>query len=125
MLGLGNDIVEVKRIETILNKSHGNTFKQKVFTIKEQEYCDKMANSAPHYAARWALKEAFYKSLPAELQKISGWLSIELSRVDGEKPVIVVISKELENELKNFGVKSIFHSISHEKKYCTAVVALN
>jgi holo-[acyl-carrier protein] synthase len=125
MIGLGNDIVEVARIEKILNKSHSDTFKNRVFTENEQLYCEKMANSSPHYAARWALKEAFYKALPEELQQYSGWLSIELDREENQKPQVLVLSTELKEKMDEFGITSIFHSISHEKKYCSAVVAFS
>ncbi len=125
MLGLGNDIVEVERIEKVLNRSHGDAFKKRVFTKSEQLYCEKMANPALHYSARWALKEAFYKALPEELQTMSGWLSIELERVDGNKPSVKILSDELDLAMKKFGINAIFHSISHEKKYCVAVVALS
>lgn len=123
ILGIGNDIVDVRRIEKTLNKSHGETFKHRVFSEQEIAYCDKMAASAPHFAARWALKEAFYKALPSDLQPISHWKAIELVRIDGSKPAVAVIDPELAEQFRLRNI-TVFHSVSHEKEFCTAMVVL-
>ncbi len=123
IIGIGNDIIDVRRIEKTLAKSHGELFKRRVFSEKEIAYCGKMAASAPHFAARWALKEAFYKALPEDLQPISHWQAIELIRVSGSKPMISIIDNHLAEQFLQRKIV-VFHSISHEKEYCTAVVIL-
>ncbi len=123
IVGVGNDIIDVRRIDKTLKKSHGETFKRRVFTDKEIKYCDRMANSAPHFAARWAIKEAFYKALPEDIQKLSHWLAIELVRDSSKKPVINVCDEALDKIFKELGIR-IFHSVSHEKEYSSAVVIL-
>ncbi len=123
IIGIGNDIVDVRRIEKTLSKTHGEVFKQRVFSENEIRYCDKMAAPAPHYAARWALKEAFYKALPADLQPISHWKAIELSRIEGEKPKLLIIDQELAVQCISRKI-TVYHSVSHEKEFCTAMVVL-
>lgn len=123
IIGIGNDIIDVRRIEKTLAKSHGELFKSRVFSENEISYCGKMAASAPHFAARWALKEAFYKALPQDLQPISHWQAIELIRDNGVKPSISILDHRL-SELFVQRKITIFHSISHEKEFCTAVVIL-
>jgi holo-[acyl-carrier protein] synthase len=121
IIGIGNDIVDARRIAKTLSKSHGDTFKKRVFTDNEIAYCERMSNSSPNFAARWALKEAFYKGLPEELQPLSHWKAIELTRGDSKKPVITICDSKLKAEFEKRGI-TFFHSISHEKEYCTAVV---
>lgn len=123
IVGIGNDIVDVRRIEKTLNKSHGEAFKKRVFTPNEIQYCEKMANSSPHYAARWAVKEAFYKALPEEIQPSSHWRAVEIVREEFRKPSLAVVDDELCDEFKKRGYK-VHHSISHEKEFCTAMVII-
>ncbi len=123
VIGIGNDIIDVRRIVKTLGKSHGDTFKKRVFTESEIAYCDKMSNSGPHFAARWALKEAFYKALPEHLQPHSKWRSIELVREPQKKPYVSIVDDNLK-KLMNDESLTLFHSISHEKEYCTALVVI-
>jgi len=123
VIGIGNDIIDVRRIVKTLGKSHGDTFKKRVFTDSEIAYCDKMANSGPHFAARWALKEAFYKALPEHLQPHSKWRSIELVREPLKKPYVSIVDDHLQQLFTDENL-TLFHSISHEKEYCTALVII-
>lgn len=124
MKGLGNDIVDVRRIKKLLEKSYGPQFLERVFTDEEVSYCNGRANSCQSFAARWALKEAFYKAIPEHLQSLSTWKSIEL-RNRGGKPEVVIVDSHLKSELQKNGITTVFHSVSHEKNYCTAVVVLD
>lgn len=124
MKGLGNDIVDVSRIEKLLQKSYGEQFLQRVFTDEEIRYCRGRANASQSFAARWALKEAFYKAVPEDLQSLSTWKSIELQNFGG-KPQVSIIDTTLQKALEERGIRSVFHSVSHEKQYCTAVVVLD
>ena len=72
--GLGVDIVDMERIERLLER-YGDSFVQKVYTPREQECCRGMAKPAVHFAGRFAVKEAFYKALPASCQPRSAWKS--------------------------------------------------
>ncbi len=122
--GFGTDIVEVNRIEQILEK-YGKHFRNRVFTSVEIDYCESKARPAMHYAGRWAVKEAFYKALPVECQQVSSWKSISvLSDKNVGKPEIFICSDELQGALEDVGITQFHVSISHEKRYCTASVLL-
>jgi len=87
--GIGIDIVEIGRIE----KNDPQLRKPvlgKVFTEAEIVYCQKMAKPAIHFAGRWAAKEAFYKALPQECQRVSGWKSMEVIAAGPQAPSISV-----------------------------------
>ena len=124
ILGIGTDIISVARLQKVFDRSAEMAFKERVFTPLEQEYCNRMANATPSYAARWALKEAFYKALPEDLQPLSSWKSIELKREEGRKPEVVIIDGKLMEALSTLGDVIIHHSISHEKEFCIAMVTL-
>ena len=57
---VGTDIIEVDRIKEALKDER---FTLRVFTDKEIDYCEKKRRSKyQHYAARFAAKEAVFKS---------------------------------------------------------------
>jgi len=59
--GIGVDIIEVKRFRKIPYKK-GSAFYQKVFTDREIKYCLSKSDPYPHFAARFAAKEAVAKA---------------------------------------------------------------
>ncbi|HEX9313093.1 MAG TPA: holo-ACP synthase, partial [Actinomycetota bacterium] len=61
IVGIGVDLVDVERVARILERR--KTFAQRVFTPPEVEYCERQANPAESFAARWAAREACRKSL--------------------------------------------------------------
>lgn len=60
--GIGTDVVDVARIEGVYSR-WGPRFLERVFDPQEREYCLSKENPAPHLAARFAAKEAFYKAV--------------------------------------------------------------
>lgn len=58
----GVDIVGIARLDRLLDE-FGQSFRDRVFTPSEQDYCDERPHPAQHYAARWAAKEAFRKAV--------------------------------------------------------------
>lgn len=62
IIGIGNDLVDIRRIETVLNR-HGTRFIDRVFTAAEQAKAGMRSNPIPTYAKRFAAKEACSKAL--------------------------------------------------------------
>ncbi|SDF80150.1 holo-[acyl-carrier protein] synthase [Limimonas halophila] len=62
ILGLGNDLVDIRRIERSLER-FGPRFVRRVFTDHEQARAEGRANRAATYAKRFAAKEACSKAL--------------------------------------------------------------
>ncbi|HEX9790227.1 MAG TPA: holo-ACP synthase [Kiloniellales bacterium] len=62
ILGLGNDLIDIRRIEKTLAR-FGSRFTDRVFTDVEQAKSDRRANRAASYAKRFAAKEACAKAL--------------------------------------------------------------
>ncbi len=114
---IGIDIVDINRIKAIINKR--KKFVSKIFTIKEREYCSSKKDPYPHYASRFAAKEAFLKAVPG-WQGILEWTELEVTNDLYGKPVIT-LSKLSKFKLKG---KKIELTISHDRNYAIALVAL-
>lgn len=62
IIGLGSDLIDIRRIENSLNR-FGDKFVQRLFTEIEQHKSDKRRLRAASYAKRFAAKEACSKAL--------------------------------------------------------------
>ncbi|MCK4421465.1 holo-ACP synthase [candidate division WOR-3 bacterium] len=111
---IGVDIISVKRIEGVI-KRWGKTFIDRVFTQKEQEYCESKRNRYQCYAARFAAKESFYKAYNHPY----GWRAVEI--VSEERPFFHILDDTLKKECERY---EIHLSISHTEDTCIAFVLL-
>jgi holo-[acyl-carrier protein] synthase len=62
ILGLGSDLVDIRRIEKVLER-HGDRFIQRIFTPIERAKAERRATRIDTYAKRFAAKEACSKAL--------------------------------------------------------------
>jgi len=109
---IGTDIVEVERINRSL-VSIGKRFKDRLFTISEQKYCDLKSSPSIHYSGRFAAKESIIKALKSSgYEEAISLKSIEILPSDSGAPVVFLHFK-LEGECKV--------SISHTDLYATAM----
>ena len=117
----GTDIIEINRIKESI-ESLGDTFKNKIYTEKEIEYCEGKKNSKyQHYAGRFAAKEAIFKAVSELLDdkfEIS-WGDAQVLDDEKGKPRITFTSKKLEEKIESIDI-----SISHCKEYAVANVVL-
>jgi holo-[acyl-carrier protein] synthase len=116
ILGIGNDIIEIERIRKSL-VDHGKKMLSKLFTEKEQDYCLKHQDNAPHFAGRFSAKEAIVKALGTGFGEHVSWLDIEILNEESGKPV-AYFSNKLKEKL---GDTSVLISISHCRHYVNAV----
>ncbi|RAK07765.1 holo-[acyl-carrier-protein] synthase [Halanaerobium saccharolyticum] len=121
IIGTGIDIVKNSRIERLIEK-YGTRFLKKVYLDNEIEYCKSKVNSTPSFAARFAAKEAVLKALGTGMRKNS-WHDIEIFNNQLGKPEVRLF-KRTAVRAEELGVKNIFLSISHEKKYSVAQIIL-
>src|SRR3990170_1257009 len=85
IIGIGIDATEIPRIEQALER-FGDRFAQRVFTATEIEYCRRRRRSAPHFAGRFAAKEAAMKALGTGHSRGILWRGIEVVRHPGGPP---------------------------------------
>ncbi len=109
-VGLGVDIVEVSRMEGILERSPA--FAKHVFSQAEQDYCNGKANAATHYALRFAAKEAVVKALGTGFADGVGVRDIEVERAANGKPSVRLSGRALEIADER-GIRSISISLSY------------
>ena len=113
ILGHGIDLVSVSRMREILERQ-GEAFRAKVFTPEERQYCERLADPAVHFAARFAAKEAFAKASGLGMMG-SGALSngVEVKHHSDGRPYLA-FSEEVSKRLKSMGGKDHFVSITHD-----------
>lgn len=68
ILGIGSDLIDVRRVEDILAR-YGDRFIQRIFTETEQAKAQRRVNPAATYAKRFAAKEACSKALGTGLSQ--------------------------------------------------------
>ena len=116
----GTDIIEINRIKESI-ESLGETFKNKIYTEKEIEYCEsKKAQKYQHYAARFAAKEAVFKAVSPLLQNKYdiGWKDIEILNDENGRPFVNILNKNIKC------IENIDISMSHCKEYAVANVII-
>ena len=72
IIGLGNDMVDIRRIEQTLER-YGSRFVARIFTDIEQKKSDRRAQRAASYAKRFAAKEACSKALGTGFRRGVFW----------------------------------------------------
>lgn len=118
--GIGCDVIEIGRIRSSIAR-HGQHFLDKIYTKAEQEYCFKHQDNAPHFAARFAAKEAIVKALGTGFRGGVTWLDIEISHDPYGKP-LVKLSPALAAQ---FNQPQILISISHCREYAMATAIVD
>ncbi len=89
ILGIGNDLIDIDRIERVLDR-FGERFLERVFTEIEREKSDGRANRAASYAKRYAAKEACSKALGTGFRRGVYWRDMGVVNLAGGKPTIVL-----------------------------------
>lgn len=108
IIGTGIDIIEIPRIRKAV-ETWGERFLAKVFNPEEIAYAQQHTIPYPHFAGRFAAKEAIYKALGD--RKLS-WKDLTIINDSDGKPSC---------RLLNSSFKGRIHlSISHSKFYAVA-----
>jgi len=121
IIGIGVDLVKISRIQKAGNGRPG--FLERVFTLKERDYCNRQKFPAQHYAARFASKEAILKAFGTGLSTGMKWTDIEVLHGEGGGPIVNLsgIAKD-HADLK--GVRQVLLSYSHDEGYAVAYALL-
>ena len=126
MIGLGSDLIDIRRIEKTLLR-FGDRFKTRVFTDKEINKCDKRKESAACYAKRFAAKEAAAKALGTGFRKGVYWRDLEVSNLVSGKPTIIFHgNSEIHLQKISKGDKTVVNlTITDEYPYAQAIVTIS
>ncbi len=119
-INYGIDIVEVERIRDICARRKARL--KKLFTAKEIKYCLSKNTPYPHFASRFAAKEAFLKAVSSGWQGRLNWTDMEVSKDEFGKPYINVLPGKKLAFMKK--IKHVSLTISQDKNYAVAMVAI-
>jgi holo-[acyl-carrier protein] synthase len=122
IIGIGVDIVEIERFGGAMERS-GEKLVLRLFTPDEQRYCRGHRDPVPHFAARFAAKEAVFKALGTGWAKGVAWLDVEVQKDPREAPRIV-LHGEAERLCRARGVCNVHLSLSHSDHSVVAMVIL-
>ena len=115
ILGLGTDLVDIRRIARALER-HGERFSRRIAGAEELD------GRTEHLAAVFAAKEACVKALGTGFTGGIGFKSIRVIS-DGGRPLIE-LNGLAAARADQIGVKHIHLSLAHERDYAVATVIL-
>ena len=126
IFGIGTDIVNIKRMEKTL-KTNGDTFKKRIFSKNEINYCEKKKNPTRFFAKRFAAKEALSKALGTGIRKGIDFKNIEISNDNLGKPSINLSGSTEKFLRKKIKTKkySIYLSLSDDNPWAQATVIIS
>jgi len=126
VIGLGNDIVDITRIERSIVR-FGARFVDRVFTEVEQEKSDARGGRYASYAKRFAAKEACAKALGTGISSGVFWRDMGVVNLPGGKPTLVLSGGALSKlkEITPQGMKAqIDLTISDDHPWAQAIVLI-
>ncbi len=134
IIGIGTDIVDIKRIEQSLCKYKTN-FENRIFTQAEQEQAQTVKDIAAFYAKRFAAKEAFSKAMGTGLKGLGAGISRDVIFTDIEIrsnklscPELIITGetwKKLQKRIPQNMEAKLHISLSSESIYALAFVTIS
>jgi holo-[acyl-carrier protein] synthase len=108
---LGVDLVEISRIKSLARRNP--KFLPRVFSAHEIAYCRSKKNPWPHFAVRFAAKEAVYKALGKAEVALT---AISVKRGKDGRPSVKIHGKR---------VRGLKLSLSHGRDHAVAFAVLS
>jgi holo-[acyl-carrier protein] synthase len=118
--GIGIDLVPISRMRRVMERWQ-ERFLTRVFTADEIAYCRARKDPVPHFAARFAAKEAGLKALGIGLRLGVSWRELEVRRERGGPPVLVLRGRSREVAR---GADRMMLALSHDGDYAIAQAML-
>lgn len=120
--GIGVDVVKVERIAEALER-FGDRMEQRLFTEGERTYCRTHKDPLPHFAARFAAKEAAFKAIGTGLSGGVGWKHAEVIQPGGRQPRLEFHGVALER-FQRLGCTATHVSLTHDGGIAVACVVI-
>ncbi len=121
IIGIGVDLVDVRRFESIIYRWQ-ERFLKRVFTDEEIRYCNTKKHPAQRFATRFAAKEAFIKALFPKGQEGVRYKEIEIGQRD-RRPTIA-LSGRVRELAEGMNIAQMHLMVSHDGNYGIANVVL-
>jgi holo-[acyl-carrier protein] synthase len=126
ILGIGNDIVDITRVEKTLER-FGARFVDRIFTETEKRKSDRRTLRAASYAKRFAAKEACSKALGTGFRNGVFWKDMGVVNEPSGRPTMVLTggAKAQLDRLTPQGMTAkVFLTITDDMPYAQAVVII-
>lgn len=126
ILGVGTDLANIDRIQGVLDR-HGDRFRNRVFTEREQAKANRRKDEAGTYAKRWAAKEACSKALGTGLRMGISWKDMAVSNLRTGQPVMTLTgwAKTRLDDMTPPGHEAIVHvSLTDDYPWAQAFVVI-
>jgi holo-[acyl-carrier protein] synthase len=89
ILGIGNDIIDIRRIEASIAR-FGDRFLNRIYTATERARSDDRVKPAASYAKRFAAKEACAKALGTGLRRGVFWRDMGVINLPSGRPTLLL-----------------------------------
>lgn len=120
--GVGVDLVRIPRMRGVITR-WDERFLQRIFTEQEIAYCRTRHDPVPHFAARFAAKEAGMKALGTGLGLGVKWRELEVRREQGQAPTLELHGRTRELGLARGGHRMLL-ALTHDGDYALAQALL-
>lgn len=127
ILGIGNDLIDIARIERTLEK-YGDRFLNRIFTEIEREKSEGRKLRAASYAKRYAAKEACSKALGTGFRRGVFWRDMGVVNLKGGKPTMALTggAKARLDAITPPGMRAVIDvSLTDEHPMAEAVVIIS
>jgi holo-[acyl-carrier protein] synthase len=110
ILGIGNDIIDIRRIELTLER-FGERFIERIFTDVERRKSEGRRMRAASYAKRFAAKEACSKALGTGFRRGIFWRDMGVVNLRSGQPTMALTGGALARlaEMTPEGMEAIIH----------------
>jgi holo-[acyl-carrier protein] synthase len=126
IIGLGNDMVDIRRIQQTLER-YGTRFVARIFTDIEQKKSDRRTQRAASYAKRFAAKEACSKALGTGFRRGVFWKDMGVVNEISGRPTLQLTGgakEQLERITPAGHIARIQLTITDDFPYAQAVVII-
>ncbi len=122
IFGIGTDIVEIKRIETMTSL---DKFASKILSHNEKEFYDSLTNQKQivYISKQFAAKEAIAKAIGTGIRNDTRFKNIEVLRDKNGAPIFNALNK-LEKIISDLGITRTHVSLADERDYAIAIAVL-
>ena len=122
IFGIGTDIVEIKRIETMTSL---DKFASKILSNNEKEFYDSLTNQKQilYISKQFAAKEAIAKAIGTGIRNDTHFKNIEILRDKNGAPIFNALNK-LEKIISDLGITKTHVSLADERDYAIAIAVL-
>ncbi|MBO6826461.1 MAG: holo-ACP synthase [Sneathiella sp.] len=126
IIGFGNDIIDIRRIERTLDR-FGDRFINRIYTDLEVAKAERRRNRVETYAKRYAAKEACSKALGTGFRKGVFWKDMGVVNLPTGQPTLKLTGGALLRlqEITPVGMEAVIHlTITDEPPQAQAVVLI-